>query len=73
MRRTLDNVQIAIVEAAYICIVKESLPKDLQDALTQHIYNLKQHMYIYLLWLVYHWYPLYSRNMMITYLKTYTG
>ena len=58
MRRTLDNGQIAIVEAVYICIIKESLPKDLEHDLIEHIYNLKQYMYIYLLlWLVYRWYP----------------
>jgi hypothetical protein len=33
MRRTLDSNQIAIVEAVYICIIKKSLPKDLENAL----------------------------------------
>ena len=44
MRRTLDNGQIAIVEAVYICIMKESRPKYVEDDLIEHIHNLNKSM-----------------------------
>ena len=45
MRRTLDNVQIAIVDAVYICIIKKSLPKDVEDAV---ILLLRRNAYMFI-------------------------
>ena len=61
MRRTLDNDHTAIVDAVYICIIRKSLDKDLENDLVEHIYNLNIYMYIYLLWLLKRWRPLYSK------------
>ena len=60
MRRTLDNVQMAIVEAVYICVIKKSLPKDIQNPLIG-ILRKNAYMFIYFGWLLHRWYPLYSK------------
>ena len=49
MRRTLDNVHIVIVEAVYICIIKKSLRKDIEDDL---IKLLRKNAYSYLFGMV---------------------
>ena len=58
-RRTLDNGQIAIVEAVYICIILKSLHKDLENELIG-LLRRNAYMFIYFRWLLYRWYPLYS-------------
>ena len=60
MRRTLDNVQIAIVEVVYICIITKSLPKDIEDDLIG-LLRKNAHMFIHLGKLLYRGYPLYSK------------
>ena len=61
MRRTLDNVQMAIVEAVYIYVIRKSIPKDIEHALIG-ILRKNASMYIYLGWLLYHWYPICSKD-----------
>ena len=61
MRRTLDNGQIAIVEAVCVCIIKKPFRKNIEDKLVEHVYNMNIYMYIYLLWLLKRWRPLYSK------------
>ena len=60
MTRTLDNVHIAIVEAVYICIIKKALPKYLEDDLIK-LLRKNAFMFIYLGWLLYRWYRLFSK------------
>ena len=61
MRRTLDNVQIAIEEAVYICLIEKSLPKDIENALIGLV-RRNAYMFIHFGWLLYRWYPLYSKS-----------
>ena len=60
MRRTLDNVQIGIVEAVCLCIIKRSLSKDLENYLIE-LLRKNAYMFIYFCWLLYRWYPLFSK------------
>ena len=60
MRRTLDHVQMATVEAVYICVIKKSLPKDKGNALIG-ILRKNAYMFINFGWLLHRWYPLYSK------------
>ena len=44
MRRTLDNLQITIVEAVYVCTMKKPVSQDMQDALVE---LLRKNLYMY--------------------------
>ena len=59
MRRTLDNFQITMVEAVYLCIVKKTVSKYMQDDLVE-LLRKNASMYMYLCWLLYRWRPLNS-------------
>ena len=58
--RTLNNIQIVIVEVVYLCVIKKSLSKDIENELIK-LLRTNAYMYIYLLWLLYRWRPLYSK------------
>ena len=45
--RTLDDFQITMVEAAYLCIIKKTVSKDVEDHLVE-ILRRNAYMYIYL-------------------------
>ena len=49
-----------MVEAIYLCIIKKTVSKDMQDALVE-LLRKNAYMYIYLGWLLYRWRPLYSK------------
>ena len=46
MRRTPDNLQITTVEAVYLCIVKKTVSKDMQNDLVE-ILRKNAYMCIY--------------------------
>ena len=58
--RTLDNFQITMVEAVYLCILKKTVSKDMQNGL---VALLRKNAYIdiYLGWLLSRWRPFYSK------------
>ena len=60
MRRTLDNLQITMVEAVYLCTIKKTVSKDMQNVLVD-LLRKNAYMYIYLGWLLNRWRPLYSK------------
>ena len=57
----LTNTQITIVEALYLCVIKRGLKSDTEYILIDRLYREHQNMYIYFYWLMYRWFPLYSR------------
>ena len=59
MRRTLDNIQTTVVEAVYLCMIKKTVSKYIQDDLVE-LLRQNAYMYIYVCWLLYRWRPLYS-------------
>ena len=58
---SLHNIKITIVEAIYSCIIKKSLSKDMEDDLVG-LLREDAYMYIYFCWLLFRWYPLYSKH-----------
>ena len=60
MRRTLDNFQITMVEAVYLCMIKKTVSKDMQNNLVE-LLRKNAYMYMSLGWLLYRWHPLYSK------------
>ena len=58
--KQLSDIEITIVEAIYLCIIKESLPIDLEEDLIQYVYDKDLYMYVYLCWLIQRWFPLYA-------------
>ena len=58
----LTSTQITIVEALYLCVIKKGLKPDTEYILIDRLYREHQNMYIYLDWLMYRWFPLYSRS-----------
>ena len=60
--KKLSNIEITIVEAIYLCIIKQSLPIDLEEDLIDYIYDRDPYMYIYLYWLKKRWHVLYAKN-----------
>ena len=59
--KRLSRNEIVMVEALYLCIVGRSLPNDVVNGLIQRMCDSDMYMYIYLCWLLYRWYPLYSK------------
>ena len=47
MRRTLDNFHITMVEAVYLCTIKETVSNDMQSDLVD-LLQKNAYMYIYL-------------------------
>ena len=60
MRRTLDHFKITMVEVVYSCVIKQTVSKDMQDALVE-LLRKNAYMYIYLGWLLYRWRPLFAK------------
>ena len=60
--KQLSDIEIVIVEAIYLCIIKESLPIKLEEDLIEYIYDKDLYMYVYLCWLIQRWYVLYARH-----------
>ena len=58
--KQLSDIEITIVEAIYLCIIKGSLPIDLEEDLIQYVYDTDLYMYVYLCWLIQRWFPLYA-------------
>ena len=58
--KQLSDIEITIVEAIYLCIIKESLPIDLEEDLIQYVYDKDLYMNVYLCWLIQRWFPLYA-------------
>ena len=49
-----------MVEAVYLCIIRKTGSKDVQDDLVELV-RKNAYMYIYLGWLLYRWRPLYAK------------
>ena len=60
MTRTLDDFQITMVEAVYLCIIKKTVSKDVEDQLVE-LLRRNAYMYIYMDWLLYRWRPFYAK------------
>ena len=60
MTRTLDNLQITMLEAVYSCIIKKTVSKYMQDDLIE-LLRKNAYMYIYLGWQLYRWRPLFAK------------
>ena len=58
--KRLSDIDITIVEAVYLCMIKETLPLQLEDDLVEYIYKRDPYMYVYLVWLFQRWYVLYA-------------
>ena len=60
MTRTLDDFQITMVEAVYLCIIKRTVSKDMEDHLVE-LLRRNAYMYIYFGWLLHRWRPFYAK------------
>ena len=60
--KQLSDIEITIVESVYLCIIKQTLPIDLEEDLIQYVYDKDHYMYVYLTWLIQRWYILYAKH-----------
>ena len=60
--KQLSDIEITIVESVYLCIIKQTLPIDLEEDLIQYVYDKDHYMYVYLTWLIQRWYVLYAKH-----------
>ena len=61
MQRLNDN-EMTVVKAVYLCMIKKSIPKQLEDDLICYIYTKDARMYIYLCWLLQRWHVLFAKH-----------
>ena len=60
--KRLSDIEMTIVEAVYLCMIKETLPLQLEDDLIEYIYKRDLYMYVYLVWLFQRWYVLFAKH-----------
>jgi len=60
--KRLADIEITIVEAVYLCIIKETLPIELEEDLIGYIYDRDMYMYVYLCWLLHRWRDLFAKH-----------
>ena len=51
--KQLSDIEITIVDSVYLCIIKQTLPIDLEEDLIQYVYDKDHYMYVYLTWFVF--------------------